>query len=81
MIDDQIYIPLRKKLKAGTFWQNHTEHGMCLLRTAFLTTPHRITVFKYAKAYLNSFDMVVGSLHRKRAISLKEVPLFSSFWI
>lgn len=44
MIDGQIYISLRKKLKAGTFWQKHTEHGMCLLQTAFLTTPHRITV-------------------------------------
>ena len=44
MIDDQINVPLCKKLEAGSFWQNHTEQGVCLFQTALLTTAHGITI-------------------------------------
>ena len=29
MAYDQVYVPLCKELKTGSFWQNHPEHRMC----------------------------------------------------
>lgn len=44
MTRNQIQIPLCKKRKRRSFGQNHAEHGMSLLKTAFLTAPHGITI-------------------------------------
>lgn len=44
MAYDQVDIPLGQKLKVRLFRQNHPEHGMRLLQTAFLPAAHRVAV-------------------------------------
>ena len=44
MAYDQVDIPLGQKLKVCLFGQDHPEHGMCLLQSAFLPTAHRVAV-------------------------------------
>ena len=44
MAHDQVDIPLGKELKICLFRQNHPEHGMRLLQTAFLPAAHRVAV-------------------------------------
>ena len=51
MAYDQVYVPLCKELKTGSFWQNHPEHRMCLFQSALLPALHRVTVINAGTLY------------------------------
>lgn len=44
MVYDQVHIPLGQEFKTGAFWENHSEQGVCVFNTSFLSTSHRGTV-------------------------------------
>jgi len=44
VVDDLAQIPLRQIGKNSSFRKDHSQHGMYLLNSAFLSAAHRIAV-------------------------------------
>ncbi len=44
MVYDQVHVPLGQEFKTGPFRENHPKQGVHVFNTAFLSTPHRVTV-------------------------------------
>ena len=51
MVHDQVYVPLCKELKAGSFGQDHPQHGVSLFQPAFLTALHWVTIINAGTLY------------------------------
>lgn len=51
MVHNRVYIPLGKKLNAGSFWENHPKHGVCLFQPAFLSALHGATIINAGTLY------------------------------
>src|SRR5699024_11401632 len=51
MVHDQVYVPLRKEFKTGSFWEDHPQHRMRLFQPALLPALHRITIINAGTLY------------------------------
>lgn len=60
MVDDQVHVPLGRKLKVGTFWKDHTKYRVRLPNVSLSVVLHRGTVIDTEA--LNPLDVDLQNL-------------------
>ena len=84
MVHDQVYVPLRKEFKTGSFWEDHPQHRMRLFQPALLPALHRITIINAGTLYSGhaSFQSIrvteFGAAVRQNILYGKHQPQFIS---